>query len=126
MLVYLLLAIPLVAGGLARLVPRVHVAEWLSVAGAGLTCAVGLLLVAQVVGDGPRSVAGGVLTVDALSALMVLVIVVIGLFATLASVGYLRHDVRHGETSPDQVGWYHLGLHGFIWTMLLAALVDNL
>ena len=57
---------------------------------------------------------------------MVLVIVVIGLFATVASVGYLRHDVRHGETSPDQIGWYHLGLHAFVWTMLVTVLVDNL
>lgn len=126
MLVYLLLLTPLVAGGLARLVRRVHVAEWLSVGGAAVTCAVGLLLVGQVVGDGPQTVAGEMLAVDALSALMVLVIVVIGLFATLASIGYLRHDVRHGETSPDQVGWYHLGLHGFVWTMLLAVLIDNL
>jgi hydrogenase-4 component F len=126
MLVYLLLATPLVAGILARLAPRVHVAEWLSVAGAVLTCVAGLLLVGRVVNDGPQTAAGGVLAADPLSALLVLVIVGIGLIATVASVGYLRHDVRHGETSPDQVGWYHLGLHAFVWTMLVTVLVDNL
>lgn len=126
MTVYVLLAAPLVAGIVARLAPRAHVSEWASVAGAVITCVAGLLLVGQVVGDGPQTAADGLLAADALSALMVLVIVVIGLFAAVASVGYLRHDVRHGETSPDQVGWYHLGLHAFIWTMLVTVLVDNL
>jgi hydrogenase-4 component F len=126
MLVYLVLASPLVAGILARLAPRVQIVEWLSVAGAGVTCAAGLLLVGQVVGNGRQTAADGLLAVDALSAVLVLVIVTIGLFATITSVNYLRHDVRHGETAPDQVGWYHCGLHAFIWTMLTTVLVDNL
>jgi hydrogenase-4 component F len=126
MVLYVVLATPLVAGLLARLAPRVRLAEWLSVAGAAATCGAGLLLVSQVVGNGRQTAADGLLAADALSALLVLVIVTIGLFATVASVGYLRHDVRHGETSPDQVGWYHCGLHAFTWTMLVTVLVDNL
>jgi hydrogenase-4 component F len=70
--------------------------------------------------------AGGILRVDALSALLLLVIVGVGTIAAIYSVGYLRHDVVHGETSGDQVGWYYLGLHAFLWTMLSAVLVDNL
>jgi hydrogenase-4 component F len=124
--VYVLLIAPLLAAVSARLSPRPSVSEWVSVAGAVATCAAGLLLVAQVVADGPQTAAAGLLAADALSALLVLVIVTIGLLATVASVGYLRHDVRHGETSPDQVGWYHCGLHAFIWTMLVTVLVDNL
>jgi len=70
--------------------------------------------------------AGGIFRVDALSALLLLVIVVIGTVGAVYSVGYLRHDVLHGEVSEHQVGWYYLGLHAFLWTMLIAVTVDNL
>src|SRR3954454_6862166 len=114
MTLYVLLASPLVAGLSAALfgrwARRQRLVEGISVAGALATCVAGLLVVGEVASDRPRHALGGLLTVDALSALLVLVIVVVGLFATVVSVGYLRHDVRHGETGPDQASWYHLGL----------------
>jgi hydrogenase-4 component F len=126
MALYVLLVAPLLAGLLARFAPPNRLAEGPSLLGAVVTCAAGLLLVVEVVAGGTQTAAGGLLFIDALSALLVLVIVLVGLFATVASIGYLRHDVRHGETTPDQVGWYHLGLHVFVWTMLVTVLVDNL
>src|SRR5688572_30442725 len=126
MALYLVLLLPPAAGLLARLVRSPRLTERVSLAGALLTCGAGLALSLDVVAAGPRTAVGGLLYVDALSALMVLVIVVIGLFATVASVGYLRHDVRHGETDDDQLGWYYPGLHAFIWTMLTTVLVNNL
>lgn len=121
-----LLIAPLVTGLLARLGPGGPFAERVSVIGSLVTLGAGALVAADVVAGGPRSALGGLLYVDALSALMVLVIVGGGLFATVASIGYLRHDLRHGETTPEQVRWYYPGLHAFVWTMLSAVLVDNL
>jgi hydrogenase-4 component F len=126
MALYVLLALPLVSGLLSRLAPDPRLSERISLAGALSTCAAGLVLSAEIVAGGPRRALGGLLYVDSLSALMVVVIVVVGLFATIASVGYLRQDVRHGETDEDQLGWYYLGLHVFIWTMLTTVLVENL
>ena len=126
MALYVLLALPPLFGLLARLLRGPRLAERISLAGALLTCAAGLLLSAEIVASGPRSALGGLLYIDALSALMVIVIVVVGLFATITSIGYLRHDVRHGETDEDQLGWYYLGLQMFIWTMLTTVLVENL
>jgi hydrogenase-4 component F len=126
MALYVLLVSPLLAGILARVMPPGRRATAASLLGAVVTCATGLLLIVEIVANGPRVAAGGLLYVDALSALLVLVIVVVGLFATVSSIGYLHRDVRHRETTPDQLGWYHLGLHVFIWTMLMAVTVDNL
>jgi hydrogenase-4 component F len=121
-----LLTAPIVTGLVARLVRRRSHAELANVAGALVMLGAGLLVIVDVVANGPLAGAGGILYVDALSALLLLVIVTIGTLAAIYSVGYLSHDVAHGETPGDQVGWYYLGLHTFLWTMLAAVVVDNL
>ncbi|MCC6177842.1 MAG: hydrogenase 4 subunit F [Chloroflexi bacterium] len=121
-----LLLVPLLSGLLARFAPRRQYAEAINVTGAGAMAALGLVVVVDVFAHGPYTAIDGLLYVDALSALVLLVVVTIGLAAAVFSVGYLRHDIAHGETSEDQVGWYYLGLHAFFWTMLTALVVDNL
>lgn len=122
---FILLIAPIVTGLVARLVGRRSHAELANVTGALVMLVTGLLVVGSVVASGPLSV-GGIFYVDALSALLLLVIVTVGTLAAIYSVGYLRHDIAHGETQEDQIGWYYLGLHAFLWTMLSAVVVDNL
>ncbi len=86
----------------------------------------GAALVAQVFAEGPQHALGGLLYADALSALVVGVILVVGGAAALYSIGYLRRDVASGEVPSDRLGWYYAGLHGFIGTMLVTCTVDNL
>jgi hydrogenase-4 component F len=126
MWLFVLLVAPLVTGFLARLVRRRSHAELVNVVGALVMLAVGLTVVLDVVANGPLVAADGILRVDALSALLLLVIVGVGAITAIYSVGYLRHDLAHGETEVDQIGWYYLGLHTFLWTMLAAVVVDNL
>ena len=123
---FVLLTAPLVTGVVARLVQRRSHAEIANVVGALVMLAAGLLVAAEAVANGPVVAAGGIFYVDALSALLLVTIVTVGALAAVYSVGYLRHDVAHGETPADQVGWYYLGLHAFLWTMLSAVVVDNL
>jgi hydrogenase-4 component F len=120
-----LLTAPIVTGLVARLVRRRSHAELANVVGALVMLGAGLLVIVDVVANGPLA-GGGILYVDALSALLLLVIVTVGTLAAIYSVGYLRHDLTHGETPHDQVGWYYLGLHAFLWTMISAVVVDNL
>jgi hydrogenase-4 component F len=120
-----LLVVPVVTGLVARFARRRIQAEIANLVGAVAMLVAGLLVAVDVLANGPWA-AGGVLHLDALSALMVLVIVVVGLLVAIYSVGYLRHDIAHGHTTEDQVGWYYLGLHAFLWTMLAAVVVDNL
>jgi hydrogenase-4 component F len=53
-------------------------------------------------------------------------IVVVGFLGALYSIGYLQREVAHQKVPADQVGWYYLGFHTFIWTMILTSVVNDL
>ena len=126
MLIYLLLAAPLVTGLLCRVVPGQATIERVNILGALVTCGAGVALGLRVFMDGPVTARGAFFRVDALSALLILLIAIVGLCAAIYSVGYLRHDVAVGEAPADQLPWYYLGYHIFILTMLLSGVVNNL
>lgn len=126
MLIIALLALPLLTGILCRLVRRPRAVEWCNAIGALLTLAAGLALAARVFARGPVLALNDLLHIDALGALLIAVIVVVGAGAALYSVGYLRHDVAADEVPSAQVALYYLGFHVFIWTMLSVAVVNNL
>ncbi|MCL5264830.1 MAG: hydrogenase 4 subunit F [Chloroflexi bacterium] len=121
-----LLTVPLITGLLCRLVPRQSWAESLNAVGATVTLGAGLALALRVFRVGQASAFGELLYVDALSALLIVVIVVVGFLAALYSIGYMRRDVDHGKVRSDQIGWYYLCYHAFVWTMLAGVVVNNL
>ncbi len=121
-----LLTIPVFTGVLCRLLPRPSWRDGANAAGATATLGTGIALALRVFGGGPVRALDDLLYVDALGALLLVVIVVVGFLAALYSIGYLRRDVDHGKVRPNQVGWYYLGYHLFIWTMLVAGTVNNL
>ncbi|MHB0869249.1 MAG: hydrogenase 4 subunit F [Chloroflexota bacterium] len=122
----LLLTIPAITGLLCRLLPRPSWVEGVNAVGATATLGAGAAVALRVFGGGPVRALDDLLYVDALGALLLVVIVVVGFLAALYSIGYLRHDVAHGKVPADQVGWYYLGFHLFIWTMLVSGTVNNL
>ncbi len=126
LLLLALLGIPLATGFACRLAPRRGLAEIANVVGSGATLVLGLALVERAFRTGAAVALDGVLRVDALGALLVALIVMVGFLAALYSVGYLRRDIAAGHVPSDQLGWYYLGYHGFIWTMLVTVTVDDL
>jgi hydrogenase-4 component F len=124
----LLLTLPLITAVLCRLVGDLRAAEIINVVGAGGLLVVAAALVTQVIRDGWQTGLHNLLYVDALSAIMVAVIAGVGFVAALVSVGYLRRDLaaRHVPGGWRGVAWYYLGLHAFIWTMLVTVTVNNL
>jgi hydrogenase-4 component F len=125
MLIYLLLAVPLVTGALCRVLPGQMTIERVNLLGALATFGVGAALGLRVFMGGAVTARGDFFRVDALGALLILLIVVVGFFAACYSVSYLRHDVAAGEVPADQLPWYYLGYHIFILTMLLSGVVNN-
>jgi hydrogenase-4 component F len=123
-----LLLIPLLTGLLCRVLYRRREIEAINVAGGLLTLVAGALVVVDVARNGPRTALGGQLYVDALSAVMIAAIAGVGAAAALVSVGYMRRDLaaRHVPEGRRGLGWYYLGLHAFVWTMLATVMVDNL
>lgn len=122
MLLSLLLAIPLVSAGLSALVTREQ--KRLLEYGAVLSA---LMQVALVVAIGFQVLSGAVvnassaLQADALGAYAILFISVVGLAATLHSVGHLREEVQKGIIGFRRMRQYFVLYHFFFLAMYAAA-----
>ncbi len=76
--------------------------------------------------DGSAIALAGTLRVDALSAVMLLVIGGVALIATWASVGYMRHELDAGHTNAAGAQQYGVLVPLFLCAMALAVLASNL
>lgn len=121
MILLALLLIPLLAAGLTALTPNRRVGEALHLISVFALFVTGLELGVQVLILGISiQELNGLLYVDALSGLLVLVIVLLGMIAAVYAVGYLRAEQ---ETRTRRFfGLFHL----FLFTMLLAVTTNNL
>lgn len=100
--------------------------EWVHLVGSLATTAVALGLVWRVAEFGSMTSEGQFFYVDALSAVILLIIAVVGLTASLHSVGYIRHEHRTGALDARQTRHYYLLYHLFIAAMVLVAVVNNM
>ncbi len=129
MALILLLTLPLLTAIGCRLTYRwQRWPERLNLLGAVAMLLAAAVVVADVARSGPTQIHGGLLYVDALSAVMIATIATLGAAAAFVSVGYMRRDLA-ARLVPDGrlgIGWYYLGLHTFLWTMLATVSVDNL
>lgn len=69
---------------------------------------------------------GGLFYVDAVSALIVDIVALIGLMAAVYSIGYLDEECAHGKLDQRRVKLYYILMHSFIFTMILALTVRNM
>ncbi len=93
---------------------------------------VSLVLVMAVVNVSAASAAGqifalgGWLHVDALSAIFLLIIGVVGFLVGLYSIGYTRHDLESGELDAGQYSIYYGLFSLFLFSMLLVVTSNNI
>lgn len=109
----------------SRLIPRAgyEVAHLLSIV---VVLIAALAIASEVLaGDHPSALAGW-LYVDPLGAIFVGIIGVIGLMTGLHSFGYIRRDEAIGELTHNGVKLYYGFFSLFIFTMLLAAVSNNI
>jgi hydrogenase-4 component F len=64
--------------------------------------------------------------VDALGAIFVSVIGVVGFLTGLYSLSYIRHELRDGELDPAKVKSYYGFFSLFLFTMVLATIANNI
>lgn len=126
-----LLVIPLIAalaaipaywlGGRSR--PALETIHMLSVIGV-------LVLVLSVAGRvlafGEVSELNNWLRVDALGAIFLIIVGLVGFLAGLYSLGYTRHDLAIGELDAKRLATYYGLFHFFFFTMLLAVTSNNI
>ncbi|TEB15785.1 Na(+)/H(+) antiporter subunit A [Pelotomaculum sp. FP] len=127
-LLWLIIIIPALAAGLEALMgrKRPQSAGLAAIVGAAITLGLVLVLVWQVVQGEKLTAWSGQLYADGLSALVVLVISIVGLAATVFSYRALRGAVAAGKTAVGRLPLYFSLDALFMCTMLWASLTNNL
>lgn len=64
--------------------------------------------------------------VDALAAIFLLIIGVVGFLVGMYSIGYVRNDLQNGELKESQVSLYYGLFELFLFTMLLVVTANNI
>jgi len=94
--------------------------------GITLLLIVALWTVAEAVQEGEIFGAHRWLHIDSLSGLFLSLLGIIGFLTGLYSIGYMRHEVDHGEISVSTLCYYYGFFHLFLFTMLLVVTSNNL
>jgi hydrogenase-4 component F len=118
------LGLPLATAVLSLAVRRPGPLKALNIAGSLLTGGAAAGLVAGVLRDGPF--ARGPLYIDALSALMLLVVGLLAVTATLFSLSYMEQEIAEGHFRASVLPRYYALLQIFVFTMVSVLVVENL
>jgi hydrogenase-4 component F len=68
----------------------------------------------------------GVFRADDLAVIFLLLVGLLAVAVAVATVGWMRHELARGEMRADRLRFYFALVHGFIATMLVTVLADNL
>ncbi|MFD1674017.1 hydrogenase 4 subunit F [Alicyclobacillus fodiniaquatilis] len=117
--------VPIITGLLAFISPA-RLREWIHLAGSIATSLIGLGLVWQVAKHGAMTSHNQFFHIDALSAIVLMIVAIVSLTTSLHSIGYVRHEEAHGLLNDQQSKQYYLFYHLFIATMVFVAVVNNM
>jgi hydrogenase-4 component F len=84
------------------------------------------LAIARRVGEAGPVTALGLLRADDVAVVFLLLVGLLGAAVSIATVGWMRREVAHGALREERLRWYHALVNGFIATMLVTVLSDNL
>ncbi|HHY59259.1 MAG TPA: hydrogenase 4 subunit F [Clostridia bacterium] len=119
-------AVPLVTALLAFGIRSRRIVEVVHFAGISIVAFLSLLL-GQDALDGQKLFAlDGMLYADSLTALLVLIIGIVGFLDGFYSIGYMRYDLAHGEADERGVCSYYGFYHLLLFTMVLSAISNNI
>jgi len=119
-----LLLLPLAAAGLIALTRRRTLMELAHTVAAMGTFAAGAMIAVRVWNSAVLSAGGELFRVDALSALMIVIVTFLGAIAALYAIGYIRAELNDAPLSRTRL--FFALFHLFIFTMLVAVTTDNL
>jgi len=120
------LLVPAATGALCYAARNTRLIERVHLAGSTVASALALWLVWRVYEEGTVTALGQFFLVDALGAVVLAIIALVGWTASLFSVGYIRHERAKGALDARQVKQYYFWYHMFVATMLAVCMVNNL
>lgn len=103
-----------------------RVAETIHFVGISILALLSLLLVKSVLDGQSLFALNGMLFADELTAILILLIGVIGFLNGFYSIGYMRHDLEHGEINDKGISIYYGLYQLFLFTMVLSAISNNI
>ncbi|MCC7511418.1 MAG: hydrogenase 4 subunit F, partial [Anaerolineae bacterium] len=104
----------------------VWMAEALHLVSVTVTLVLTIVVVQGVLAQGTVAAANDWFHVDALAAVFLLIIGVVGFLVGLYSIGYIRNDLQVGELKEPQVSLYYGLFELFLFTMLLVVTANNI
>jgi hydrogenase-4 component F len=125
---FLLLVIPIIALLLLFILKPKRLQHLVNVSSAVLLLIFAAVLTYKVIlyGAIAYSSLGGFFYLDALSMMILDIILTIGLMAAIFSIGYLEEEVRQGKLPAKKIRLYYMLMVTFIFTMVLALTVKNM
>lgn len=119
-------AVPLVTALLSFVIRSYRIVEVVHVAGISGLALLSLGLVKSLLGGQTFFALDGMLYADGLTAILILLIGTVGFLSGFYSIGYMRHDLAHGEVKERDLSTYYGFYHLFLFTMILSAISNNI
>jgi hydrogenase-4 component F len=124
-LLWLTPLVPLLLGATMLLLRGRRLLAALDVGGSLAVLGLVLAIARKVAATGPV-VALGTFRADEVSVLFLLLIGLLAVAVSVATVGWMRQELARGQMRADRLRYYYALVHGFIATMLVTVLADNL
>lgn len=126
-MVFLLLLIPIISACLFLLSKDEKTKHIISVAASSLLLLCGMVLTHDVISAGEKGyTAVSFFYVDALSIIILDIVLVIGFVVSIYSAGYLKEEIKDGKMNASRLGLYYVLVYAFLFTMILALTVNNM
>jgi hydrogenase-4 component F len=125
---YLMLGLPVIAVLLFLIIKSNKIQHIISVTVSVLLIAIAALLTRDVMlyKTVAYSILGGLFYIDSLSIIVLDIVLIIGLMASIYSVGYMNEELKHGKIEAGKLRIYYILMYSFIFTMVLALSVKNM
>jgi hydrogenase-4 component F len=123
-----LLAVPVIAVALFAVSKGRRLAHAVSVAASSLMLLLAFFMTGEVIRSGAAAypVLGGIFYVDALSVILLDIVLLVGFMASVFSIKYMEFEIKLGKLAAGRLKIYYILMYTFIFTMILALSVKNM
>jgi len=121
-----LLTLPLITAIMCIFFTNRKIIGVISITGGVLTAGAAFEVARSVFSEGAILAYRQLIYIDALGAFIIGIVAIVGLAASLYSLGYTSREIDHGEVPESRLRWYYFWFYEFIFTMFLVVVVNNL
>lgn len=121
-----LLVIPVIAVLLFTITKNRRTAHTISIVSSSLLVIIAVFITRDVMLFGAAEYLGGIFYIDALSIIMLDIVLLVGFMASVFSIQYMEVEIKHGKLAEGRLKIYYMLMYAFLCTMILALSVKNM